>query len=420
MTRSTRVALTGFLGVFGLSLTLTQGCGQAFKFEEPQEMVLQSFGQPTPDLPVAIANPLAIDNVAQFAGKVRLVRSDSADFNSFSSSLDSAVQQSINSLFQRLLVFSPGFDSKLNWYNRGWVFTSLNGIPASELSSENDPFILRDSAGNRLYIEPNVYAANVLDSNFRSYWLNKVRALISKGYKGIFINDVKLKFAAVNSSGTGTSAVHNGLEISAQQWQSGVAIFAEEIAFNFPGAEIVHNSDWSADSANDFSSDAQTRLINSARIQYMAGGIREAGITAGTLGLNTIVQHKKYIDRVHTLKKSIVLGGVPTSLTDKEFSLAYYYLFTDGTDFIFDENVHPGSVWTGYNIDLGTPSGPAVRDNGLWIRYFSKGAVFLSEAGTPNLSLGGQDPDQNLRDLQGNRGPWTLAPNTALIIHLGI
>lgn len=415
MTRSTRVALTGFLGIFGLSFILTQGCGQAFRLNEPEQAVYIA-SSIQPDQPTPIANPLSIDNIPQFAGKVRLVRTDSADFNSFSASSDTSVQQSVSSLFQRLLVYSPGFDSKLSWYNRGWLYTSLYGIPVSEVGPHNEGFILKDSSGGRLYIDSGVYAANVLDSNFRSYWIKEVRSSMQKGYKGIFINDVNLNFKVADSSGAAAVAFHNGVEISLQQWQYGVAIFSEEINQGFPGAEIVHSSVWSADSAADFASDAQTRVINSARLQYIAGGIREAGITAGTTGLMTISQHKKYIDRVHALGKSVVLAGVPPLAADREFSLAYYYLFSNGADFIADESVTPGNVWAGYNIDLGTPSGPAVRDNGLWSRSFSKGAVFLSETGTPSIIVGGGQVDQNIRNLQGQVGPWTVAPNTALIV----
>ncbi len=414
MTRSTKVALTGFLGFFGLSFIFTQGCGQAFKMSPQGTPVLSASIDPPPfpsSTPVPLA-PLLIDQVSQHLGKVRLVRADSVDFNFYSASIDPLVQQSVNNLFQRLLVYSPGFDSKINSYNRGWAYTSLYGIPVSEANTQNDLFILRDQSGQRLYIEPNVYAANILDLNYRLSWIDKAKKTVAKGYRGLFVDDVNLNYRIVNAAGAATVAYQNGIAISVGEWQSGVALFAESIRSALPQTEIVHNSNWSADSAGNFMSDAQTRVINSAQAQFIEAGIHQVGLTGGTLGQLTLVQQKKYIDRVHTLNKSIVLGGMPASLAEKEYALAYYYLFSNGTDFLSDEGINPGNLYAGYALDLGAPLAPAVRDGSVWSRPFAKGYVLLNEPGVFFQNV----ESMGYKDLRGVMNLFTLPPKSGLVL----
>ena len=53
----------------------------------------------------------------------------------------------------RMLVFSPYFDSRLSWYPNGWVYKDLYAIGVgSSMASAHPDWILRDSAGQALYI----------------------------------------------------------------------------------------------------------------------------------------------------------------------------------------------------------------------------------------------------------------------------
>jgi len=413
MTRSTKVALTGFLGVVGLSFVFTQGCGQAFKInQKPGSEVLLSIEPPALVSTPPPVSPLQIEQVALHAGKIRLARADSTDFNIFSSSSDISVQQSVNQLFQRLFVYSPGFDSKISWYDRGWAYTSLYGIPVSEANATNDLFILRDQSGNRLFLEPNVYAANILDTNYRNYWIERARALVGKGYRGLFIDDVNLSLVTINAAGSSTAAFQNGIQISLVDWQNAVGLFTENIRSAFPLIEIVHNSIWSADVAGNFMSDFQTRVINSAQLQFIESGIHQVGLTGGTLGTMTIQQQKKFIDRVHSLNRSIVLGGVPAGASEKEYAAAYYYLFSNATDYLSDNGIAPGAQFAGYGLDLGTPLAPAIRDGSVWSRQFAKGYVILNEPGgfLQNVTTMGY------KDIRGITNSFSLPARTGLIL----
>lgn len=413
MTRNVKVAVTGFLGVIALSFVLTQGCGQGFKVNEGNSVLAASIDPPPPLMPTPVpVSPLLIDQVANHVGKVRLARADSSDFNIFTSSLDSAVQQSVNQMFQRLLVYSPGFDSNKSWYDRGWAYTSLYGIPVAEANATNDAYILRDQAGNRLYLEANVYAANILDQNYRTAFIDNAKTLVAKGYRGLFIDDVNLNYKIQNAAGTTAIAYQNGTQISLGEWQTAVGLFAEAIRSALPQTEIVHNSVWSADSAGNYLSDSQTRVINSAQAQFIESGIHQTGLTGGTLGIMTIQNQKRFIDRVHVLNKSVILGGVPAALAEKEYALAYYYLFSAGVDFISDNNVTPSAPYAGYALDLGAPVGPAVRDGSVWTRQFARGYVLLNEPGGFLQTV----TTTGYKDLRGTMNTFTLQPRSGLIL----
>ena len=53
----------------------------------------------------------------------------------------------------RMNVFSPYFDSRTGWYPNGWVYDDAYAIYAGEeLASQHPEWILKDAAGNKLYI----------------------------------------------------------------------------------------------------------------------------------------------------------------------------------------------------------------------------------------------------------------------------
>lgn len=413
MTKTTRVALYGFLAAMGASFLLTQGCGQAFKLAEPvpQDKVLGASPSATP-APV-IVQPLTIDQVANFTGKVRLARADSVDFNSFSTSTDSAVRQSVSTLFQRLLVYSPGFDATLSWYDRGWMYTSLYGIPVTETNAQNDSFILRDQSGQRLFVAPGVYAADVSAPAFQQYWIDSTRAKLSKGYRGLFIDDVNTSYVALNAQGSVATAYVGANPVALGQWQASVASFVQQIRQSLTQVEIAHGADWIGDAAGNYMSGSQTQIINSANLHVLKSGINAANVTGGTVGVMNVFKQKQFADRVHTLGKSVVLGGVPSSLPEKEYALAFYFMFSNGADFIMDNDQNPSNVFAGYNLDLGAPLGPATRTvDGVWTRQFNRGYVLLNEPGGFNQTV----TTSGYRDLRGGTNSFVVGPRSGLVL----
>ena len=102
--------------------------------------------------------------------------------------------------YARMIVHSPYFDSRLRWYPRGWAYLDLYGISTrSRIARQHPSWILRDSAGNKLFIPFACsggscvqYAGDPTNPAFRRWWIRRARRIVRRGYKGLYLDNVNL------------------------------------------------------------------------------------------------------------------------------------------------------------------------------------------------------------------------------------
>src|SRR5262249_26927475 len=152
--------------------------------------------------------------------------------------------------YARMLVFAPYFDSRLGCFADAWVYKDLYAIyPGSATASAHPEWILRDAGGRQLYIPfdcgggtcPQV-AAGIGSPEFRAQWIAEARAVLAKGYRGLFVDDVNMLISRV-SDGNGKAVPpvdpRTSRAMNERDWRRAMADFVEEIHAAFPTTELV-------------------------------------------------------------------------------------------------------------------------------------------------------------------------------------
>ena len=303
--------------------------------------------------------------------------------------------------FTRMVVFSPFFDARTAWAPPAWLYQDAYAIyVGSSLESEHPEWILRDASGNRLYIPygnpPNQYAGDISNPAFRTYWIERVKAKLSHGYAGVYVDDVDMWANTGNAKGEKRAPISGvtGQPISDEAWREYLAGFMQELRQAIPGYEIAHNNVWYAGggAANrGTTAPVVRRQIEQADVLNLERGVRDSGLTGGS-GSWSLYNVFTYVDEVHALGRAVKLGGGTYEPAAMEYNLAAYFLISTGRDYISDglssQNVK--SFWSGWSVNLGDAIGPRERSpSGLWSRRFSNGVVYLLEPGaaTQTISL---------------------------------
>ena len=117
--------------------------------------------------------------------------------------------------YWRMRAYAPYFDARLSWSSKAWVYQSAYAIyPAAASTSQHPEWILRDAAGNKLYIPFGCsggtcpqYAADIGNPAFRAVLDRQARARLAKGYAGIYIDDVNLYRKVCNGAGQAVAPI---------------------------------------------------------------------------------------------------------------------------------------------------------------------------------------------------------------------
>src|SRR5439155_17702141 len=116
-------------------------------------------------------------------------------------------------------------------------------------------WILKDSAGNNLYIPWGCsggtcpqYAGDIGNPAWRQYFIDNAKALMAKGYKGLFIDDVDMDMNVGNGQGQQVAPIdpRTGAAMTDTAWKGYFADFLEQVHAALPGVEITHNAVWFA------------------------------------------------------------------------------------------------------------------------------------------------------------------------------
>jgi hypothetical protein len=337
------------------------------------------------------------------AGTVRFVRDFGASFEPFVRTSRHA--RFFNEHYWRAFAYSPYFDDRLSWFPDAWVYQDLQAIyPGSDWARQHPEWILRDAAGNLLYVPyaceggtcPQ-YAADIGDPAFRTAWLAQTAEKLSKGYRGLYIDDVNLTPHVGDGTGHIVMPVDDrtGVTMTAADWSRYMAEFVEAVRERFPSTEIVHNSLWWLGDSDPYirRQQAAADYINLER------GVNDAGITGGD-GPTSLHALLDQIDRLHEAGKGVVYESYTDTEAGREYALAAYLLANDGSDALStDVGGTPEDWWPGFDVRLGAPLNDRHEWRGLMRRDFEGGVVLLNE---PDAPVRSEPVDDDLVGIDGD------------------
>jgi hypothetical protein len=303
--------------------------------------------------------------------------------------------------FTRMVGFTSFFDSRTVWAPPAWVYQDAYAIyVGSSLEKEHPEWILRDASGNPLYIPfgnpPTQLAADISNPAFRRFWIERTKAILAHGYRGVYVDDVDMWANTGNAKDEKVTPISGvtGQPISNEGWREYLATFMRELREATPGYEIVHNNVWyaGASSGNRGTTNALVRAqVEAADVLNLERGANDSGLTGGT-GAWSLFNLFTYIDELHALGRAVTLEGSSREVSGMEYNLAAYFLISTGRDYVTGggsaQNVT--NFWPGWSVNLGEASGPRERSGtGLWTRRFTGGVVYLLEPGavTQTISL---------------------------------
>ena len=327
------------------------------------------------------------------AGSVNFMRTAEGSFDGFTASPTVAQQAWMKAHYWRMRAYAPYFDSRLAWSSKAWAYQSAYAIyPGSKVDVEHPEWILRDAAGNKLYIpfacsggKCSQYAADIGNPAYRQWWLDQSRAKLGKGYAGLYIDDVNLYRKVSNGSGVAVDPIdpRTGAAMSEPTWQRYLADQMQAARSAFPSIEIIHNAIWFA---GDTTAD-QLRVQRAADLINLERGVNDAGLTGGTnkWSLQALLA---FADHRQAEGHGVVFDATSTTAAGRLYGLAAYFLVSSGRDGLGNnEGGTPSDWWTGYDVDLGAPLARRYSWNGLLRRDFERGYTLVNEPAAPTRTV---------------------------------
>ncbi len=330
-------------------------------------------------------------------GEVRFVKRMTPADDKHVTGNDPAKRAWLNDKYWRTEVFAPFFDGMTSWYQQGWVYSDLYAIyTGSQLATQHPEWILRDGAGNKLFIPWGCsngtcpqYAADITNPAFRADWIAKLKGTLAKGYKGAWIDDVNLELRVGNGNGADVlpHSASLGRTMNAADWRKSMADFTEQIRREIPNHELLHNSIWYAGqgAGREKNADVQ-RQIASADYINLERGVTDGGLTGGS-GEWSLRAVQAYADQVHAQGKGLIIDAWESGDADREYSLANYLLINTGKDGVGDMSQGPEAWWSGWDADLGTATGNRYDWQGVMRRDFTGGIALVNEPGAPTRTV---------------------------------
>ena len=327
------------------------------------------------------------------AGSVNFMRSAEATFDTFTSNPTTAQKEWMKAHYWRLRAYAPYFDSRLSSSSKAWFYQSAYAIyPDSAVARDHPDWILRDAAGNKLYVpfacsggKCSQYAADIGNPAFRKWWIDQARTRLAKGYAGVYIDDVNLYRKVSNGYGTAVAPIdpRTKAAMSEPTWQRYLADHMQGVRTAFPTTEIVHNAIWFA---GDTTVD-QLRVHRAASLINLERGVNDAGLTGGT-NKWSFQSLLSFIDHRQAEGHGVVFDATSTTAAGRLYGLAAYFLISSGRDGLGnDKGGTPADWWTGYDVDLGAPLAGRYLWKGVYRRDFARGFTLVNPPGAPTVTL---------------------------------
>jgi hypothetical protein len=325
------------------------------------------------------------------AGKVRFVKAAESGFDAYVRDPSPAARDWITGHYWRMRAYSSFFDSRVSWYRSAWAYKDAYAIYRGE-EQGSEQWILKDGQGRRLYVPFACsggtcaqYAADIGNPGWRRAWIADAKALVAKGYRGVFVDDVNLAFKVSDGSGSPVAPIdpRTGSAMTLAAWQRYFAEFMEQLRAELPAkAEIVQNQVYfHAGARNPY----VRRAIGAATHVEFERGFNDTGIRGGSgkWGYDTVAA---WIDYAHSNGKGVIYDVQAD--WGREYALANYFLYANGSDSIgMDDGGLPDDWWRGWETDLGTPLGSRYEWHGVKRRDFERGSVLVNPPDAPTRTL---------------------------------
>lgn len=276
-----------------------------------------------------------------------------------------------------------------------------NRTEDQQLMTDHPDWVLKDADGNKLWIKfacsggkCTQYAADVGSPGWRQHWIDKAKAVIAQGYKGLYIDDVNPDMLVSDGNGNLVAPIdpRTGQPMTTANWTKYVAEFVEQVRSQvkatYPDTEITHNIGQWWFSKTDAS---HARIVKAADRVQLERGFNDGGLVGGTgkFGFETYMSH---VDWLHSNTAGSSAAFLPYNLdrTSAEFELAAYFMVTNGKDrMVFQDTykTNPDDWWHAWETDLGLPEGERYLWNGVFRRDYSKGSVLLNQPGATSKTL---------------------------------
>jgi Hypothetical glycosyl hydrolase family 15 len=343
-----------------------------------------------------LASTVAATASADTAGTVHTVKWTDSAFSQYLEAPSPTSQAWMKSHFWRMGTYSPYFDSKTSWYPNGWVYLDAYALYSDErTASEHPEWVLHGTSGEKLYIPWGCshgtcpqYAANIASASFRQWWIEGAKAMLSHGYKGLFIDDVNMEFRVGNGAEQQVAPIDpaTGQAMSFEAWRRYMAQFMTQVRAALPGIEIVHNAVWYSDTPARLSDPYIAQEVRSADYINLERGVNDSGLTggSGSFSLNAFLS---YVEQVHALGRGIVMGNSAANPQGTSYDLASYFLVSSGHDAINVGGATPQNWWAGWEVQLGEAVGARYQWSGLLRRDFTGGMVLANPPGASSVTV---------------------------------
>jgi hypothetical protein len=297
---------------------------------------------------------------------------------------------------------TPGYwDSRLSWYPNAWAYIDSYAIyPGSDLYTQHPEWITHDVNGNELYIQYDCsaghcsqFAGDISNPAYRNYMVDNARAVLSKGYKGLWLDDVNLVMRTSDGYGNFVAPRDpaTGVEMTATAWEKYFADYMTQFREAFPNVEILHNALWFAGSGSRGSDPYVQQEIKAANYIDLERGATDPNLT-GDNGPWSIQELLRYVDIVHSLGSAVVYWDYNAA---SDYSVGAYLLANNGKDGYGARTSFFNPLPWPVNVDLGDAQGDRYPWNNLIRRDFAEGLVLLNPPGgaTTTVQLPGTYTD---------------------------
>lgn len=290
--------------------------------------------------------------------------------------------------YWRMRVYNNYFDARVSFFPNAWFYRDAYAIYKENDSrlTEHPEWVLKDPQGNKLYVKWGCdgttcpqYAADIGNPAFRSNWIAGVKGTLSKGYAGVWIDDVNMYMNVSNGAGANVAPIdpRTGASMTHDNWQRYMADFMQEVSQAFPDTEITHNAIWYVPDGEQV-----RRQMAAADFIEIEHGCPDGGLTNGT-GQFSIRSMLTY-----AATRNVNFDTYADTYQQLELNLACYFLVNDGGDSVGSYfGAYPDSWWAGYDSYLGAPIGGRYNWNGLIRRDFALGSVLLNEPYEPTKTV---------------------------------
>lgn len=358
-----------------------------------------------------------------YAGCIHFaMRTDSSFYDNYTHFPSQQTKDFMLSHFWRTQVSYGFFESNLSWYPNAWTYLNSYGITYGDsIVSQHPEYVLHDASGNPLYVgyacsgsstalgHCSRYAGNIANEGWRQYTIAQHLAILQRGYKGVWLDDVNLDLDSVlannNTSGTQVTPIdtNTGSGMSQAAWLGYWATFLGEYNSAIAGAgyEIQENSVWFEGGRPAGASTNQQAVITASnKWVNIERGVTDSGLGGGTgdWSLNAVLA---YIDQVHAKGRYIDIQNFNFNQNggNNDYVPACYFLISSGLDAMGNDAIIPSNWPANYDVDMGTALGARYTWNGLLRRDWSNGIVLVNPPGgaQQTYSLGG-----TYKDVQGN------------------